>query len=412
MMMCGISPRKTSPADTNGGVFNFAFLNSPDGDFRPATYPEHPWPGIPSLAKVNNQNDFVAEFLAYVTFPSNGVYTLGVASDDGFRLIKGWNPPTHAGEVVINSPASLAGPIGSEQHNYVPDGNFYVTNPITADLVVAYGPYTTSTNAPYAPPNEFGSTNFQGLGFSVDGCIINDNVNLAGKIALVFRSPYCGFQQKTALAQSKGAVGVLLVDYPAAYTNGAPSRLPVEATVDTPPLSIPMVTIRWADGLKLLASAQTNTPNVTLTPLDYVVNPPADNPVLGQADVGKGASDILFPVVVQQAGTYPLRLTWFQGGGGANCEFIQVVNGTRILVNDSVNGSPLKAFYALSTVLAPPLKIVNNGNGTVTITYGGTLQSETDLNSHSWANVTGATSPWTIPVPSTATPVFYRAKSP
>jgi hypothetical protein len=145
--------------------------------------------------------------------------------------------------------------------------------------------------------------------------------------------------------------------------------------------------------------------------MQNIFNPPANNNVLGQIDVGKGASDVLFPVVVPAAGTYALRLTWFQGGGGANCEFFQIVNGTRILVNDTVNGSPLNAYWQLKTTVAPTISIKNNGNGTVTITYTGVLQSETDIKSKTWTDVPGASSPWTIVVPPNSAPDYFRASS-
>jgi hypothetical protein len=116
-------------------------------------------------------------------------------------------------------------------------------------------------------------------------------------------------------------------------------------------------------------------------------------------------------VNVTQAGTYPIRLTWFQGGGGANCEFFQIINGNHVLVNDTLHGSPLNAYWQLQTAVVPTIKIVNNLNGTVTITFTGVLQSETGLLSHTWADVAGAVSPYTIPVPPTATPVYYRASS-
>jgi len=398
-------------AGPSNGVVNFDFTaGSADGNFNAPNFPAFPWPGINSLATGNKQNSFVGEFLSYVTFPSNGVYTLGVSSDDGFRLISGWTPPSPNGALVVNSPAALAGSKAAAQDPTC--SSYILTNTVTANLAVAYGPYTVSSNAPYAAPNEFGSTNFQGLGFSVDGCLINSSANLAGKVALIFRSPFCATQQRVANAQAMGAVGVVIVNYPTVYTNGAPSQLPIEVDVNTPPQNIPHMFIEWADGLKLLAAAQTNPPNVSLTPIQFVVNPPAGNDVLGQADFGKGASDVLFPVVVSQAGTYPLRLTWFQGGGGANCEFFQVVNGTRILVNDTVHGSPLNAYWQLQTAVVPTIKIVNNLNGTVTITFTGVLQSESNLTSHTWVDVAGSpTSPYTIPVPPTATPVYYRASS-
>jgi hypothetical protein len=43
----------------------------------------------------------------------------------------------------------------------------------------------------------------------------------------------------------------------------------------------------------------------------------------------------------------------------------------------------------------PTLSIVNNGNGTVTVTFGGKLQAAASVNGP-WADVAGATSPLTI----------------
>jgi len=392
---------------TSSGVINFDFTaGTVDGDFNASAFPDNPWPGIPSLAVPNNQNNFVGEFLAYVNFPTNGIYTLGVTSDDGFRVISDTAGPTNNGALIVNTPAALSGPKAAAQDPTY--SSFIITNPVSGQLVVAQGPVTPSTTAPYAQPNEYGSTNFLALGYSADGCIINNS--LAGKIALIFRSPFCGFQQKVANAQAAGAVGVVLVNYPQVFTNGAasPNQMPVEPAISSPPLSIPAVCIDWADGIALLQAMATTTPTVTITPMQYIVNPPAGNNVLGQIDVGKGASDVLFPVVVQNAGTYPIRVTYFQGGGGANCEFFQVVhNGatnTRYLVNDVNGGSALKAYYALASAT---VSIKLNANGTITVTFTGTLQSESSLIGNNWVDMTGVLSPYTFTP--TGTPLFFRS---
>ena len=44
----------------------------------------------------------------------------------------------------------------------------------------------------------------------------------------------------------------------------------------------------------------------------------------------------------------------------------------------------------------PTLSIVNNGNGTVTVTFEGKLQAAASVNGP-WADVAGATSPLTVP---------------
>ncbi|MCX6902906.1 MAG: hypothetical protein NTW03_05415, partial [Verrucomicrobia bacterium] len=42
---------------------------------------------------------------------------------------------------------------------------------------------------------------------------------------------------------------------------------------------------------------------------------------LGEFSGGRGASDTTFDFMVTEPGLYPIRLTWEQGGGGANVEF-------------------------------------------------------------------------------------------
>lgn len=75
--------------------------------------------------------------------------------------------------------------------------------------------------------------------------------------------------------------------------------------------------------------------------------------VLGQYDGGKGPSDVLFYVAVTNAGIYPMRLMWENGGGelpgnGAALEWFSVQNdGSKVLINDpsSTNTTGIKAFY-------------------------------------------------------------------
>jgi len=74
---------------------------------------------------------------------------------------------------------------------------------------------------------------------------------------------------------------------------------------------------------------------------------------LGQFDAGRGAADTIFTVVVEEAGVYPFRTVWFEGGGGANVEWFSVkADGTKVLINDTANGG-LKAYRAAITPQAP-----------------------------------------------------------
>jgi hypothetical protein len=90
--------------------------------------------------------------------------------------------------------------------------------------------------------------------------------------------------------------------------------------------------------------------------------------------VGKGDTDVDFTVIVGEAGVYPLRLTWFEGGGGANLEMSSYPDGTtRVLVNDDSAAVPaLKAYWG---VTATPTVSLTPSGGSLNISNTGTLQS-------------------------------------
>ncbi|MCZ7637810.1 MAG: hypothetical protein M5U12_18295 [Verrucomicrobia bacterium] len=90
--------------------------------------------------------------------------------------------------------------------------------------------------------------------------------------------------------------------------------------------------------------------------------------LIGQADVGRGATDTRSTVYVPQAGFYPFRTVWFEGGGGANLEWSAEQTApqpvARALINDTA--CPVKAFR---TTTAPSPAVVtfthpfrNSGN--------------------------------------------------
>lgn len=73
-------------------------------------------------------------------------------------------------------------------------------------------------------------------------------------------------------------------------------------------------------------------------------------PVIGSFNGGRGASDTLMRVVVEADGVYPVRLSWWEGGGGANVEFFTVTpSGEKILVNDRSNPNAVKAYSTGTT---------------------------------------------------------------
>ncbi|MBK9137644.1 MAG: hypothetical protein IPM17_02615 [Verrucomicrobia bacterium] len=131
------------------------------------------------------------------------------------------------------------------------------------------------------------------------------------------------------------------------------------------------------------------------------INKPEDGVILGQFDGGRGASDTIFEVLVQEAGIYPIRIIYQDGGGDGNIEFFSVMaDGTKVLINDPDNGGyrAYRAGTAPNKPTAPPqfTRIQKNANGSVTIewTGGGTLQSAPAVTG-AWQNVT-ASSPYTV----------------
>ncbi len=68
--------------------------------------------------------------------------------------------------------------------------------------------------------------------------------------------------------------------------------------------------------------------------------------MLGQFDGGRGASDTMYTFVIPQAGLYPMRTIWFEGGGGANLEWFSedITTGSRALLNDPTAAGALKAY--------------------------------------------------------------------
>ena len=106
--------------------------------------------------------------------------------------------------------------------------------------------------------------------------------------------------------------------------------------------------------------------------------------VVFTTDVGKGASDIPFSFTVPQPGLYPIRLVYYNGGGGAALEFFSYDDaGNKIPINDTNNAASIKAFY--DVLAAPVITITNPTNNTVfpnaptdvTLTADATVQNST-----------------------------------
>jgi hypothetical protein len=143
------------------------------------------------------------------------------------------------------------------------------------------------------------------------------------------------------------------------------------------------------------------------------INVPADGIILGQFDGGRGATDTIFKFLVRDAGIYPFRTIWQEGGGGANIEWFTVkADGSKVLVNDRANGG-IPA-YRVGVAPDKPTEsflAIDAANGQIQITWdaaGATL--ERSINLIDWTAVTGATSPYSVPNPTGQGAEYFRLR--
>lgn len=118
------------------------------------------------------------------------------------------------------------------------------------------------------------------------------------------------------------------------------------------------------DGFHLTAGRDPRAPNAKL---------------LGLFDGGRGSADTLFYVNVAQDGIYPVRLVWYEGGGGANLEFfsldLSAETQTKLLVNDRTQAKAVKA-YSLLKVSQSPFVSVSPLPGSSNVWPGLAIQAQ------------------------------------
>jgi hypothetical protein len=136
--------------------------------------------------------------------------------------------------------------------------------------------------------------------------------------------------------------------------------------------------------------------------------------VIFSIDVGKGASDIPFSFTVPQAGLYPMRLVYYNGGGGAALELYSYEdNGTKIPINDTNNPAAIKAYYQVVAALQFTTVALNGGTLTIDWSGAGRLQDASILTGSNgdWNDVANPTKPFTTPVGASGQK-FYRLVNP
>ncbi|MFM8584483.1 MAG: PA domain-containing protein, partial [Planctomycetaceae bacterium] len=351
-----------------GDVGNFRADSTP-------AFPDDPIPGIPGIGSfVDRRTDNIAgELITYVEFPAAGVYSMGVNSDDGFSVTATDQPPADNLGLYVQAggqtSAYYAASGGTDK-----GGVFRpITAPLVGKLVIADPPLA---DAP-----------------------IKNVAAIAGNIAVIDRGVNT-FSAKVGFAREAGAIGVVIVNN--RDPDSADGKFPIVmggALVD-----LPAVMISRPQGAALKASMAAGEATARIAP--------DTTRYLGSFDGGRGASDSIFAFNVAQAGVYPLRLVWFEGGGGANLEWFSVTAaGDKVPLNAPGNPAALKAFRARAFVPPPPVDptVAAAYDGTdVVITFQGKLQSSPTVDGP-FTDVT-ATSPLRVPAASAAGNLFYRAR--
>ena len=338
-------------------TINYAQLEGQEnGNFTP----DRQHPGITPGAEVPN---YASDFVTYLVFPQAGLYTMGVNSDDNFRVTIGEAVGRQYLEVL--APASVGGgmaAVASATGLNAAFGGPLPTVPIEGDVVY--------------------------LG---EGCRVNPEdpnpvtEDLTGKVGLFIRGT-CAFVEKSRNAQERGAIAVIIANSEA--NEGA---FPITMGGDGVDVTIPVMMVDYDDGQRLINATGLRVSIGKDTNLE-----------LGEFNGGgRGASDTIFSFAVPQAGVYPFRCFYLQGGGGANVEWFTVAeDGTRILVNDTVEGAVMAYRARTFTPPAPQPRftsIVKNADGSLTVAWegGGVLQAAPTV-SGPWETVGGAASPFTL----------------
>jgi hypothetical protein len=299
---------------SQSGIINWnqdAGTGADIGNFRSDSTPafvDAPIPGIPGIGNAARNTDNIAgEIISYVEFPKAGVYFMGVNSDDGFSVTATDKPPVNNGGLYVTAGGTTKGYYalsgGSDRGGFAKP----ITAPITGKLVIAD---PLIADAP-----------------------LKNAAAIKGNIAVIDRGVVT-FSAKTQYALDAGAIGVVIVN--SRDADSADGQFPIVMGGGAVGLQAVMVSKPQGALIKAtIAAGGDVTASIT----------PDTTPYLGSFNGGRGSSDSVFAFNVAQAGLYPLRLVWFEGGGGANLEWFTVAqDGSKIPVNDRSNPAALKAY--------------------------------------------------------------------
>lgn len=339
----------------------------------------NPTGSMPGLPGFGASTDNVAyEFLTFLEFPTPGFYSMGVQSDDGFRLTLGDTAGPSVPSVVVTAPAGIARRLGALQ-TFQPRNGF--GGPIPAAGI--------SNQVVIASP------------IVVDGPL-NNAAALAGRIAYVERG-VVGFAVKAKAVQDAGAVAMILGN--ATVATGLPQIMGgADASV-----TIPCFMISQQDGALIAANATTSGNS----PVFMHIAAGDQRLVLGQFSGGRGAgTPTTFGMYVPEAGVYPFRLCFENAGGGNSVEWwSETATGARILINDSNVAGAIKAYRARTvTGGVPQFTDIGTSAGGVRFSWTGVgeIQQSPTLNGP-WTTAANQNNPQTNS-PSGATQLLYRVR--
>jgi hypothetical protein len=325
-------------------------------------YPEDPLPGITGGGGGATFESVAEGVETYVEFPTAGFYQMGVNSDDSFRLTIAESAPPAV--LKISGPTNAALPVltmsklpGEGDAGRAVYGASPPVPPLTAPIVYMT-PGGIDDPGPYP--------------------------DVTGKIALLDRSGSSlgttSTGGKCKAAQVAGAVAVI-------FATPGDASYGFYAGATRTDINIPCLSVPDSPTANLLRSYLTNGIAVTGTitgDSSYLV---------GGFNDGRGATDSIMNFATTQAGVYPMRLIFHQGGGGANCEWFSITpDGTKVLVGNTAVGG-LKVYRTRTAVTQPKFNSPALSGGMVTFTWTGTgvLQQASALtgNSNDWSDVPG-----------------------
>lgn len=331
--------------------------------------------------------DFVVyDIRSFVEFPATGLYTMAVQSDDGFRVTLGDRTGPDVGLKIL-APANLAG-----RYFGVPSaiaygqgfGGALPKTPLVRRAVLCDPPWPTSM-----PLNASA---------------------LSNNIALLRRDPSGGVAGHSIWAKNAGAVAVVMVDQD---DQGGTGRLPGIWGGAIEGMTIPVVMMDYHLGTNVFAVATTNSNSPVVMSIGD-----DSSLTLGEFNGGRGADNpTKFDVYVNQAGVYPMRLLFENGGGDASVEWwTEDVQGRAALVNESspTNGAvALKAYRARSVTTGSAHinpAAISGTNVIVSWTGEGELEQSYSVTGP-WFKCPFQNNPATVPInPLVSTASYFRIR--